>query len=580
VPINSQQLLYRESRVKPVIFVRSAPARWVALGMLLSLCCNATPAIAAKLTDKQRTQIEEPRPAGLPSDAQLEAAHAVIGKIDIDPRNIFEESDPRENKGLYRLADRLHVRTKPSTIRAQLLFRSGDRYSAERLAETERNLRKLVFIYDAKVFPVRYADGKVDVMVITRDVWTLSPSISFGRSGGTNSTSYSLQEENFLGWGKDLEIGRQSNVDRTSNIAEYSDPSVLGSRWTGALAYVDSSDGNQRIAQLSRPFYALDTQWSATLSGQTYDRTVSRYFLGNIVDQFNNDEKTYLIEGGVSTGLVDGWSRRLKFGMYYDRNDFLPTPATTLPAKPLPPDRTLSYPFVGFDIIQDRYGKAGDENQIGKTEDLYYGTEVTGEVGYSDAAFGANHDALMVKSAVVHGLEWPHEQQLFLNWDLSSRLESDHARNLISDAAVRYYWRWRPDWLLYGSLSGTVTHLLDPDVQLLLGGDNGLRGYPLRYEAGTSRGLLTVEQRVFTDWYPFRLIRVGAAAFADVGRTWGSGVVGNSDLGLLSDVGLGLRLGNARSGLGNVLHLDIALPLKEVPGNHKIQLLVQTMQSF
>jgi hypothetical protein len=580
VPINSQQLLYRESRVKPVIFVRSAPARWVALGMLLSLCCNATPAIAAKLTDKQRTQIEEPRPAGLPSDAQLEAAHAVIGKIDIDPRNIFEESDPRENKGLYRLADRLHVRTKPSTIRAQLLFRSGDRYSAERLAETERNLRKLVFIYDAKVFPVRYADGKVDVMVVTRDVWTLSPSISFGRSGGTNSTSYSLQEENFLGWGKDLEIGRQSNVDRTSNIAEYSDPSVLGSRWTGALAYVDSSDGNQRIAQLSRPFYALDTQWSATLSGQTYDRTVSRYFLGNIVDQFNNDEKTYLIEGGVSTGLVDGWSRRLKFGMYYDRNDFLPTPATTLPAKPLPPDRTLSYPFVGFDIIQDRYGKAGDENQIGKTEDLYYGTEVTGEVGYSDAAFGANHDALMVKSAVVHGLEWPHEQQLFLNWDLSSRLESDHARNLISDAAVRYYWRWRPDWLLYGSLSGTVTHLLDPDVQLLLGGDNGLRGYPLRYEAGTSRGLLTVEQRVFTDWYPFRLIRVGAAAFADVGRTWGSGVVGNSDLGLLSDVGLGLRLGNARSGLGNVLHLDIALPLKEVPGNHKIQLLVQTMQSF
>ena len=580
MPINSQQLLYRESRVKPVIFVRSAPARWVALGMLLSLCCNATPAIAAKLTDKQRTQIEEPRPAGLPSDAQLEAAHAVIGKIDIDPRNIFEESDPRENKGLYRLADRLHVRTKPSTIRAQLLFRSGDRYSAERLAETERNLRKLVFIYDAKVFPVRYADGKVDVMVITRDVWTLSPSISFGRSGGANSTSYSLQEENFLGWGKDLEIGRQSNVDRTSNIAEYSDPSVLGSRWTGALAYVDSSDGNQRIAQLSRPFFALDTQWSATLSGQTYDRTVSRYFLGDIVDQFNNDEKTYLIEGGVSTGLIDGWSRRLLFGMYYDRNDFLPTPATTLPAKPLPPDRTLAYPFVGFDIIQDQYGKAGDENQIGKTEDLYYGTEVTGEIGYSDAAFGANHDALMVKSAVVHGLAWPHEQQLFLNWDLSSRLESDHARNLISDAAVRYYWRWRPDWLLYGALSGTVTHSLDPDVQLLLGGDNGLRGYPLRYEAGTSRGLLTVEQRVFTDWYPFRLIRVGAAAFADVGRTWGSGVVGNSDLGLLSDVGLGLRLGNVRSGLGNVLHLDIALPLKEVPGNHKIQLLVQTMQSF
>jgi hypothetical protein len=572
VPISPLQPRFCKRPAKRLVFARSKPVRCVACGMLLVFCCNATPAIAAKLSDRQRTQIEEPRPAGLPSDAELETAHAVIGKIDIDPRNIFDESDPHENRGLYRLADRLHVRTKPSTIRAQLLFESGDRYSAQKLAETERNLRKLVFIYDAKVFPVRYADGKVDVKVITRDVWTLDPSASFGRSGGANSTSYSLQEENFLGWGKDLEIGRQSNVDRTSNIAEYSDPSVLGSRWTAALAYVDSSDGNQRIAQLSRPFYSLDTPWSATLSGQTYDRTISRYFLGNIVDQFNDDEKTYLLEGGISTGLVDGWSKRLLFGMYYDRNDFLPTPATTLPAKPLPPERTLSHPFVGFDIVQDKYGKAGDENQIG--------TEVTGEIGYSDAVFGANHDALMIKSTVVHGFEWPYEQQLFLNWDLSSRVESDHARNLISDAAVRYYWRWRPDWLLYGSLSGTVTHLLDPDVQLLLGGDTGLRGYPLRYEAGSSRGLLTVEQRVFTDWYPFRLIRVGAAAFADVGRTWGSGVVGNSDLRLLSDVGIGLRLGNARSGLGNVLHIDIAVPLKDVPDNRKIQLLVQTMQSF
>ena len=48
-----------------------------------------------------------------------------------------------------------------------------------------------------------------------------------------------------------------------------------------------------------------------------------------------------------------------------------------------------------------------------------------------------------------------------------------------------------------------TTHALDPDQQLLIGGDTGLRGYPLGYESGTSRGLLTVEQRFYTDWYPF-----------------------------------------------------------------------------
>ncbi len=535
---------------------------------------------AARLTDKQRTQIAEPRPAGLPTDVELEAAGAVIGRVDIDIRNIFDENDPRENTGIYRLADRLHIRTKPATIRAQLLFSSGERYSARKLAETERNLRQLVFIYDARVVPVRFAGGKVDVKVITRDVWTLDPNLSFGRSGGRNSTNANLQEENFLGWGKQIEVGRTSDVDRTSKLASYADPNVLGSRWTGALAYVDSSDGNERIAQLSRPFYSLDTRWSATLDAQGYDRTISRYYLGDIADQFNDNERLYLVGGGVSSGLIDGWTKRLLFGMYYDRNDFLPTPATTLPARPLPAPRTLSYPYVGFDIIQDEYGKAGDENQIGKTEDLYFGTAVSGEIGYSDAVFGANRNALMLKGAVNHGLELPCEQQLFLSADFSSRFESDRARNLISNAAARYYWRWRPDWLLYGSLSGTVTHSLDPDVQLLLGGDNGLRGYPLRYQAGTARGLLTVEQRVFTDWYPFRLVRVGAAAFTDVGRTWGTGVVGNSDLGTLSDVGFGLRIGNARSGLGNVLHIDFAVPLRNVPDNSRFQIIVQTMQSF
>lgn len=556
--------------------------RFLASCLCLLLLCSgyAAQVSAAKLTDKQRTQIEEPRPAGVPSDTELEAAHAVIGRIEIDIGNIFDENDPRENRGLYRLADRLHIRTKPATIRAQLLFKSGDRYRAAKLAETERNLRLLSYIYDARIVPVRFADGKVDVKVITRDVWTLDPNVSFGRSGGTNSTSASLQEQNLFGWGKSVQIGHTSNIDRTSTVAQYSDPNVLGSRWTTELTYADSSDGHQRSALIAQPFYSLDTRWSASVVAQSYNRTVSQYFLGDIVDQFNDNEKTYQLSGGVSTGLVDGWSKRLLFGMYYDRNDFLPTPSTTLPANPLPPQRTLSYPFVGIDIIEDKFAKVGDENQIGKAEDLYFGTEISGELGFSDSVFGANRNALIVKSALVHGFELPYGQQFFLSGDFSSRIENESARNLIGNAGARYYWRWRQDWLLYGSLSGTVTHALDPDVQLLLGGDNGLRGYPLRYEAGTSRGLLTIEQRVFTDWYPFRLVRVGAAAFADVGRTWGSGVVGNSDLGLLSDAGFGLRLGNARSGLGNVLHIDFAFPLKNVPGNHRLQFLVQTMQSF
>jgi outer membrane protein assembly factor BamA len=538
------------------------------------------PAAAAKLTDKEHTRIEEPRPADLPSDRELEAAGAVIGNIDIDIRNIFDESDAREANGLFQLANHLHIRTKRATIKAQLLFAGGDKYLARKLAETERALRLQSYIYDARVVPVRYADGKVDIKVITKDVWTLSPGLSFGRAGGTNSTNFNLQDSNFLGWGKTLEVSHGSTVDRTSDTVEWSDPNVLGSRWTSDLIYADSSDGTQRSLKVARPFYSLDAPWSAKITAVKFDRTISRYNLGDIVDQFNDNETSYELSGGVSNGLIDGWTRRFTFGVRYDRNIFLPTPVTSLPARQLPPDRTLSYPFVGFDFLQDKYQKVGDENQIGRTEDLYFGTEVTGEVGFSNSAFGADRHAVMLAAKALRGIEITELQQLFLTSDFSCRIEDGRARNLKADAGAKYYWRWRTDWLLYAAFSGTVTDSLDPDMQLLLGGDNGLRGYPLRYESGTSRALLTVEQRFYTDWYPFRLVRVGGAIFADMGRTWGSGVIGNSDPGMLRDVGFGLRLGNTRSGLGNVLHIDFAFPLNNIPRIQRLQLLVQTMQSF
>jgi len=537
-------------------------------------------AFAAKLTDLEHTSIEEPRPADLPSDQALEAAGAVIGNVEIDIRNIFDQSDPRENNGLFRLANHLHVRTKHATIQAQLLFASGDKYKARKLAETERALRLLSYVYDAKIVPVRYSHGKVDIKVITKDVWTLSPGISFGRSGGTNATNFNLQDSNFLGWGKTLQVSRSSTVDRTSDTAAWTDPNILGSRWTSALIYVNSSDGSERSLQVAHPFYSLDAPWSTKVTALSYDRTISRYNLGNIVDQFNDSQGSYELSGGVSNGLIDGWTRRYTFGMRYDNNVFLPTPVTSMPAKVLPPDRTLSYPFVGFDFLQDKYKKAGDQNEIGRTEDLYFGTEISGEVGYSNEAFGADRNAIMLVAKALRGIELTELQQLFLTSDFSSRIEEGRARNLIADVGAKYYWRWRPDWLLYAELSGTVTDSLDPDMQLLLGGDNGLRGYPLRYESGTSRALLTVEQRVFTDWFPFRLARVGGAIFADVGRTWGNGVIGNSDPGLLKDVGFGLRLGNSRTGLGNVLHIDLAFPLNDISGIQKVQFLVQTMRSF
>src|ERR1700690_432310 len=173
--------------------------RWPLLqcvAQCILLAALVAPARAAKFTDTEHTEIEVPRPPGVPSDAVLQADGAVIGSIQIDIRNIFDRDDARENNNVFMLANHLHLRTKPGAIKAQLLFKSGDRYNGQAIEETERNLRKLIYVYDAHVVPVRYADGKVDIKVITKDVWTLNPGISFSRAGGTNSTGYKLQDTN------------------------------------------------------------------------------------------------------------------------------------------------------------------------------------------------------------------------------------------------------------------------------------------------------------------------------------------------------------------------------------------------
>jgi hypothetical protein len=48
----------------------------------------------------------------------------------------------------------------------------------------------------------------------------------------------------------------------------------------------------------------------------------------------------------------------------------------------------------------------------------------------------------------------------------------------------------------------------------------------------------------------------------------------------LRDVGVGLRLGSARSGLGNVLHIDVAMPLDGGDDIDGVQFLVETKRSF
>jgi outer membrane protein assembly factor BamA len=556
-------------------FVRLALAP-VGAAMLAAILA-ASPSFAND--DRPGTAIA---PEGLPSLAELESRGATIGAVEVHVQNIFDTTDPRESARFYRLANALHYRTRESTVREQLLFAAGEKFSAQRAAETERILRGRQYLNDAWVVPIRYDAERnvVDISVTVRDVWTLNPGFSFGRTGGANRSRFEIEEQNLLGQGIKISLGRSKDVDRTSTIFEYSDPNVFGHWWQLDALYSDNSDGKVQSLALQRPFYSLDTRSAWGAIGYDGRSVRSRYDRGLVVDQFQQDAKRFDVYGGRSAGLRDGWTQRWYAGWRYDHTDFERRPDLLLQPVTLPADRKFSYPWLGWQLVEDRYEKDENVDQIGRTEDLYLGRSAYAEVGWADRAFGSDRTALLARVETAAGFEPGPRTQVFVNAAAAGRLEDGQARNVRISASGRYFYRLTDRQLFYAAVQGAAVHALDAERQLLLGGEEGLRGYPLRFQAGTSSALLTLEHRIFTDWYPFRLVRFGTAVFFDAGRTWGRNFNGTEPYGTLKDVGFGLRFGNVRSGLGNVLHVDFSYALDARPGVKRFEVTIETRERF
>jgi len=519
------------------------------------------------------------RPSELPSDAELERSGALIGKIIIDNLNVFDLNDPKDDTPLFRLIDHLHARTREDVVRWQLLFTTGDKYSRRVLNESERILRQASYFYDASIEPIAYHDGRVDVVVKTRDVWTLDPQVSYSRSGGANSTSLGVQELNAFGYGVAVTAGRSSSVDRTQTGLGIQDNNIYGSRIGVNALYSVNSDGYQHDLFVDRLFYALDARWTGGAAAADDLRVDSLYDRGNIIDQFQEHDELARIYGGFSHGLDNGWVTRWSFGFTSDDRQFERAPLWG-GVDLVPADRKLAFPWVRYELVQDDYLKYHNYNEIERTEDFYLGTHVLAQLGWSDPAFGANIAGLIFSANGGIGWATEHNETLVFAGTLDGRLQNGTLENTIVTQSFHYFLRQSEKLLLYAGLDASAGRNLDLEDQILLGGDNGLRGYPLRYQDGSSRALLTLEERYFSDWYPLRLLRVGAAVFVDVGRTWGSAPLAEPGLGILRDLGFGLRLGNSRSGLGNIIHVDLAFPLDGDPSIKRVQFLVTTKATF
>jgi outer membrane protein assembly factor BamA len=517
--------------------------------------------------------------------AAAEDAHAkipdgaTIRQVVLVKHDVFDTSDDREDNALYRLVNTLHIITKDNTIRKQLLLEPGDDYSARLAEESARILRSASYLYDAQVEAIDNKDGTVDLQVTTKDFWTLKPGLTVSRAGGTNKIGVDLEELNLLGYGQSIRFGRDEDVDRTSEAFEINDPHIGNSRVRGSLEISDNSDGNLHEGSLIRPFYALDSRWSLGATGLDNDSRTAFYSLGEEQAEYRQEQQLFTLFGGWSKGLQNGWVRRYRAGLVYDDNIFSEVEDGSL-APLIPEDRRLFYPFASVEILQDKFETTTNKEQIGRTEDFFMGQRFTATLGYASQDLDADRNALLFASDYSRGFGELSSRALLMTASASGRIEDGESRNTLLRLHSRYYDKQSDKLTFSATLEVVRGHSLDLDTVVDLGGDTGLRGYPLRYQTGDSKLLITLEQRYFTDWYPFRLFRIGGAIFADVGRVWGDNPVGEDRQRWLRDVGFGLRFASTRTGFRKMVHLDIAFPLDGDSTIDDVQIILESKRSF
>jgi hypothetical protein len=132
-----------------------------------------------------------------------------IRRLSVFGANINNPIASNPNK-LESLVNKTHINTNESIIRKNLLFSEGDTVSPLTLSDNERILRQLPYIDDSRILAVPVSDDEVDILVLTKDVYSLGASFDYSSiSKGT----VSVFDKNIFGMGHEFRIEVPYNSD-------------------------------------------------------------------------------------------------------------------------------------------------------------------------------------------------------------------------------------------------------------------------------------------------------------------------------------------------------------------------------
>jgi surface antigen-like variable number repeat protein len=470
----------------------------------------------------------------------------IIRGVQLQRRDIF---DPNERTWFARLANSLHVRTRPAVIRRELLFRPGQPYDSASIAESQRNLRAMGIFRRVQIDSVRTPTGLM-LRVVTKDGWSTQADWRFRSTGGQVAFTIGLVENNLLGTASAAAVRYRKDPDRSSVAVSFRRARLFAGTIGLGAVYENRSDGSVAGVAVDRPFFALTSKNAFRFEAENRDERVLRFRDG--LDQASDtlSRRYTMVRAAAALAVRASTAGYLRAGVAAQvrRDDFQPEGST----QPFP--RTVTG-AVGPYMVWNRArflvtrGYAG----FAREEDVDLGTTL--RVGFLAApkVFGYDRNGLGPEMRGRVGAKLPggfaYLEALANGLYTSAGLDS----STVQVAATTVLQPGPRHVAVFHAEAGWRENPV-PGEEFDLGLGSGPRAYGSHAFTGDRAVFLTAEYRYTIVDDLFNMVGLGIAGFVDHGGAWFAG----SRRRLGWDAGVGLRVGASRSSVTDALRFDLA----------------------
>jgi hypothetical protein len=496
----------------------------------------------------------------------------------IDEKRLFKRSFP---DGVY-----LHIyidegrigqlivegnsRTRDHVILRELLFKTGDVYTVEDELESERILRRKPYLGSAEIDTAWDAEtSTVEIRVIVIDLWSVIPALDIP-AFSKDSSDFLVQvvDSNMFGTGNQAQFRYQriSEAEITTRSlirTRYTEPRLFSSHWEFDGFYTQQSVGDSWEVSLQRPQYTLKTRWSAAFKASEHIDSKHWYEQGTPTDEYGRSRQQ---STGQITRFFGDRHKQLQLSAWglSERSKFTPS-------RFAPQDRDIKILGISvghrdIDFVRTRY-----VNQMGRVEDIAVGYGYSMSIGYGSPFYGSDRSETVLNW--LFSLSLAHQDSLFLNThaDYTTRLSSE-PRESVFNGRIKLA---RKN-LLYQTLAARLSTVFEfgreGESQVILDGENGMRGYSPYAFNGEKRIILNIESRTIFNGGLLEklnsLVVIGSVIFLDLGYIWSGNELVLSQP--KRSIGAGLRFSIPRLSGSRIYRFDFAYPLDTLEGASRV----------